>query len=152
MSSSDLPKKPVYICNIYSETMMISYSCIRGFMPNLHKKSWTDPNDEQAALAEKNRHFILGTHTFTSLFVKEWSQVHSGNLLVPMWIWMWSFQAFLSLLSPCRGLNGAGGASWNWCHQNWHHLPVSHNFEFHVLTFLGWIFGCFFCFFMFKVC
>ena len=24
----------------YSEKMMISYSCMRGFMPNLHKKSW----------------------------------------------------------------------------------------------------------------
>ena len=24
----------------YSEKMMISYSCIRGFMPNSHKKSW----------------------------------------------------------------------------------------------------------------
>ena len=28
----------------FSEKMMISYSCIRGFMPNLHKKSWMVSN------------------------------------------------------------------------------------------------------------
>ena len=44
MSSSDLPKllrtsvKPVHNC--FSEKVMIFYSCTRGFMPNLHKKSW----------------------------------------------------------------------------------------------------------------
>ena len=70
----------------FSEKMIISYSCIRGFMPNLDKKSWTLSNlqsclthvrlawDERLRLAETSDEDIESKLNLISIVNKKWFQ------------------------------------------------------------------------------
>ena len=85
---------------LFSEKMLISYSCIHGFMPNLHKKSWMVSNIAGAGLVARAA-FVAITFIMGDLWCTRTISLHlsrRGFFFSLLTILFFSSYLYLSLL------------------------------------------------------